>query len=439
MNILIIGSGAREVAIARACKRSSHHPTLFFAMTHRNPDLIDLSHDIFISDMRDCQLIVKRAVEWKIDLAIIGPETPLEKGLADLCWQNKIPTIGPTQSLARIETSKAFARFLMKKYNILGLPRYQFFETLEGVYDCLRQFSETGFVIKEDGLANGKGVKVSGVHLADVAEGYEHCIDLIEQQKSFLIEEKCVGEEFSLMAFCDGESLVFMPPVQDYKRAWINDTGPNTGGMGSISASNHLLPFLTEQDLQTAKHICHDVIKYLQMECGEKYRGILYGGFMVTAKGISVIEFNARFGDSESINALALLESDFVEICLGMINGQLAKTLVHFAKKSTVCKYAVPEGYPEYPISKEEIHINVDSYEYIYCASVDRDQNKLMLIGSRAVAVLGMADTLDQAEKIAESQIIHIQGPLYHRADIGTQPMIQKRVENMNKLRAVTA
>ncbi|MDX1900540.1 MAG: phosphoribosylamine--glycine ligase [Gammaproteobacteria bacterium] len=435
MKILIVGSGARELAIARALLRSPQHPQLYCYISSRHPELIALSSAFCLGDLCDIDAVLEAAKNWQVDLAIIGPEAPLEKGLADLLWTHDIPTIGPRQSLARIETSKAFARYLMQKYDIPGLPRFRVFDALTNVLLYLKDFPENGYVIKADGLAGGKGVKVAGLHFEGVDEGYQFCESIIEQEQSFLIEEKCLGEEFSLLGFCDGNSIYFMPPVQDYKRAWVGDEGPNTGGMGSISDADHLLPFLSENDLQAAQAICRSVLESLQIECGEKYHGILYGGFMVTANGVRVIEFNARFGDPEAMNVLALLQTDFVAICQAMVKGELSEGMIAFAHQATVCKYAVPEGYPDSPVSGQEMYVRQANHDRVYLAGVEALFDKLYLTGSRTVAVLGVADTLSEAEHIAEAEINCIQGPLFHREDIGTAEMIQARVEKMLYLR----
>ena len=160
------------------------------------------------------------------------------------------------------------------------------------------------------------------------------------------------------MGFSDGKTLIPMPIVQDNKRAYVDDKGPNTGGMGSYSAADHSLPFLTHDDVEKAWNINQLVINALMKETQDKYVGVLYGGFIVTAKGIYVIEFNARFGDPESLNVLSILESDFVELSMALTQGSLSAHHGQFAHKATVCKYAVPEGYPDHPIRNKAIDIS---------------------------------------------------------------------------------
>lgn len=436
MNILIIGSGAREHAIAKAFHRSEQKPTLFCIGSSINPGIKTLTQDYCVGNVCDTTLITSYAIKHKIDFAFVGPEAPLEQGIADLLWKKGIPTIGPQKSLARIETSKAFTRDLLKKYNIPGAPLYQTFHNLIGVKDFLEKLGEDNYVIKADSLMGGKGVKVAGDHLHSILEAYHFCQELHEKDISFVIEEKFIGQEFSFMCFCDGEHLIAMPLVQDHKRAYLNDKGPNTGGMGSYSDANHLLPFLTEQDFQEAEKINQLVIKALTQECGEKYIGILYGSFIATKTGISLIEYNARFGDPESMNVLSILESDLVDICQAMITGKLTQDKVHFANLATVCKYAVPEGYPDHAVKNEMIDITaIRNPEQLYLAAVDLQNDKLIATGSRTAAVVGIAKTISEAESIAEAEIQCIKGRLFHREDIGTQQLLKRRVEHMQLLR----
>lgn len=436
MNILLVGSGAREHAIVKALKRSTAVTQLFCVGSHHNPGIALHTEKYCVGDVCDIDAIVRFAKDHQITLALIGPEAPLEKGLADHLWQHAIPTIGPKQSLARIETSKVFARDLMQKYAIPGSPRYQYFQNLSGVEAFLQQLGDNGYVIKADGLMGGKGVKVAGDHLHSLAEAYAFCTTLIQQQHSFIIEEKLIGEEFSLLCFCDGTHVVFMPAVQDHKRAFVGDQGPNTGGMGSYSDANHSLPFLSEIDIETAQQINAAVIQALTTECEEKYIGILYGSFIATAAGIRVIEFNARFGDPEALNVLAILESDFLTICQTMTTGHLSADAVRFAPLATVCKYAVPEGYPDHPLKNFSVDIDQAlSPEQLYLAAVHQEQNTLIATGSRTAAVVGVADTIFAAEKLAEAAIQMIRGPLLHRADIGTKALIEKRISHMQQLR----
>lgn len=436
MRIVLVGSGAREHAIARAIKKSQKQAEIFCCGTHLNPGIQLLTSDYWVGDICNIEMVRKQAIAWQANMAIIGPEAPLEMGLADEFWNHSIATIGPTKRLAKIETSKIFARDLLQQYKVAGSPLYKNFLNMEGVQSFLEQLGQDGYVIKANGLMGGKGVKVAGDHLSSFQEALEFCRELLELKQTFVIEEKVIGEEFSLLCFCDGYSLIAMPVIQDHKRAYNNDEGPNTGGMGSYSDANHRLPFLTEKDIEQALHINQAMISSLTNEYQERYIGILYGSFMATKDGVRLIEFNARFGDPEAMNALAILETDFVEICNAMISGRLSEIDVRFKNLATVCKYAVPHGYPDHPVKNELVDVShVINQDLLYFGAVSHDKNLLHATGSRAIAVVGVGETIYDAEKIAEAEINRLKGKLFHRSDIGTNDLIQRRIRHMETLR----
>jgi len=435
LNILLVGAGAREHAIAKALLRSEDDINLFTFGPGINPGLAEVSTVYTSGNVTDIPAILAFAIEESINLAIIGPEAPLSAGLANSFWDANIPCVGPTTDLARIETSKRFTRDLLMRYEIPGGPRYKYFNSMSGVEDFL-SFLGDSYVVKYDGLMGGKGVKVAGDHLHSHKEAMLYCEKLISTGGSFLIEEKFEGEEFSLMSFCDGKNIKHMIPVQDHKRAYENDTGPNTGGMGSFTGPGNKLPFVSSEDFNAACAINKATFSALNNEHGEGYKGILYGGFMVTRNGVKLIEYNARFGDPEAMNLLSLLETDFLSICLGMVNGTLDKINIVFNERASVCKYAVPDGYPDKPVKGKKIDVSrVKNKNNLFYASVDISGGSLVEAGSRAVAVVGLADTLEEAERIAEEEISAIKGPLFHRKDIGTAALLQKRIDHMKSLK----
>ena len=434
-NILVIGSGAREHAIVRALDRSTQEKTICCLASNMNPGIAELCDELTVNNINDPEFVVSYAKETDATLAIVGPENPLAAGVADALWDTGVKTVGPKKDLAQLETSKAFTRNLLKEYDIPGGPKYQTFDTLDGVTDFLNELGEN-YVVKYDGLAGGKGVKVAGDHLHSHDEALAYCQELVDSDGEFVIEEKFVGEEFSLMSFCDGDNLKHMPAVQDHKRAYEGDTGPNTGGMGTYSDANHSLPFLTDNDISQALEINIQTARAINDKFGVGYKGILYGGFMATASGVKLIEYNARFGDPEAMNVLSLLESDFIDICIGVADGTLNQVDVQFANKATVCKYAVPEGYPDNPVKGEPIDVSkVKNLDGLFYASVDFKGTSLVEAGSRTIAIVGIADTISDAEALAEKEVSSISGPLFHRTDIGTDEIVQKRVDHMNSLR----
>jgi phosphoribosylamine--glycine ligase len=420
MNILVIGSGARENAIVKSLLKSNQKPQVFCFGSSRNPDILQKSTGYAVGKMDDLIGMVEYAKIIQADLVIVGPDNPIADGATNLLQNAGFEVASPTKAMSEIEWSKSFTRNLLAKYGIEGSPLYKSFAEVEGVREYIESSIKGEFVIKADGLCGGKGVKVQGDHFQTIEEGIEICKDIVESGDTFLIEQKLVGQEFSLFTFSDGKNLVDMPLVQDHKRAFNGDKGPNTGGMGTYSDSNHLLPFLTQEDKDEASNITIQVADALREEIGEGYKGVFYGGFMKTKNGIKLIEYNARFGDPEAMNILELLESDFVKINKAIVSGTLHQTEIKFSKMATVCKYLVPMGYPDHPVKGEVIDISeLDSSEGVYFASVDvTEDNKLVEIGSRTIAICAKANTIYEAEKIVESQIQKIKGPLFHRSDM---------------------
>ena len=337
MNIAIIGTGAREHAIAWKLSQAKSAPLFNFGPTH-NPGLQQLCQTIGIGDATDVAAVVQWCQEQKIDVAWIGPEAPLAAGVVNALEAFGVACIGPTEQMARLESSKSFTRELLDKYDIHASPQYQVFTSMDGINDYMWSLRDD-VVIKPDGLTGGKGVRVMGAQLKTREDALAYCEELFASgAPRVVIEEKLVGQEFSLMSFSDGKHLVHMPAVQDHKCAYVGDKGPNTGGMGSYTDANHSLPFLTEHDIAFARQINEQTLRAIQEECGEEYKGIIYGGFMATRAGVRLIEYNARFGDPEVMNLLSVLETDLVQITQAIVNRTLDQLAVKFAAKASVCK-----------------------------------------------------------------------------------------------------
>ena len=441
MNILLIGNGAREHAIAEAVMRSGNSPRLFAYMKSNNPGIAAIAEGVRLGSYNDLNAIKEWARENRIHLAVIGPEDPLHNGVVDVLIEGGIPSVGPTKSLARLETSKAFARDLLSKYRIPGNPRFRNFSSQTGIEAFLDELDDA--VIKPDGLTGGKGVMVQGEHFASRKEALAICEAILAEHKSVTIEEKLEGEEFSLQCLCDGKTVVATPPVQDHKRRFNGDQGPHTGGMGSYSCRDHSLPFLKHKDIEGGLTITKQVAKAIYRETGEYYRGIMYGGFMVTKQGLRLLEYNARFGDPETMNILPLLKTDFVDVCRAIIEGSLDRIRIEFEEKATVCKYVVPKGYGlpgerhDAASASEKLEIGPMGKARLYYSSVDKRDEGLYMTASRAIGVVGIADELPEAEEIAEKAATAVKGAVDHRSDIGTEVLIEKRIRHMRDLRGV--
>lgn len=433
--VLLIGNGAREHIMAEALKRSRHHVELYVVGGAVNPGIDELAAGYLVADVCDKDAVGEFASRVRPDFAVIGPEAPIAAGIVDMLLELEIHSASPLATVGRLESSKSYTRDLLEKYQIPGNPKFRVFYSDEGMEDFFAELGDN-FVVKADGLKGGKGVKVSGDHLNGIEEGLAYARECLSESGRVVVEEKLVGQEFSLMSFCDGTYAVDMPVVQDHKRAFEGDKGPNTGGMGTYSMPDHGLPFLTLHDIGEASDMNKRVLKALFEDTGVYYKGVMYGGFIATAKGVRLIEYNARLGDPEAMNVLALLKSDFVDICEGIINKTLDQVPVEFEKKATVCKYVVPEGYPDKPVKGEKIEVGeVPKGVHIYYASVDKREDGLYLSGSRAVAFVGVADTIEEAERLAQSAVGSVKGPVFHRKDIGTKELIDKKVEMMKGLR----
>lgn len=434
MKVLVVGSGAREHIIVKKLKISSKNPNLYCFSDFINPAISQLTVDYKIGDFADINAIADYAKSKCIELAIIGPEKPLEAGVTDVLLLSGIKVVGPSKKNAFLESSKSFTRDLLSKYKIHSSPQYKKFDSIDGISIYLKDLKDN-YVIKADGLAGGKGVKVFGKHVFNDTDAMEACANFLKSHSSIVIEEKLIGEEFSLHSFVDGKNLVHMPVVQDYKLAYDFDKGPNTGGMGSYSDANLTLPFIAEYFVKDAEKINEKVIEALALETNQVYKGILYGSYMLTNSGVKVIEYNVRFGDPECINILSLLNSDFLNICMNIADGCLKDSDVVFSNKATVCKYLVPEGYPNNPKSGQKIKIgNLQYPENLYYASVVEKDNILCNSKSRSVAYVAVADDIQSAYDLSELEVSKISGKLFYRKDIGSKDLINLKIENMKSI-----
>jgi len=435
---LVIGNGAREHAIIEHLAKSDQTHIFNFA-TGMNPGINWLAEDILIGDIKNMDNIKKVAEAVKPDYAVVGPDDPIALGASNILEELGIPTFAPKKEHAQIEASKGFARDLMRRYGIDDvLPKFYICKSEQEVRSAIKILGED-YVVKADGLMGGKGVMVFGEHINTVEETISFANKSIEKFGQVVIEERLIGVEFSLMSFTDGKTVYDMPIVQDHKRANLGDTGPNTGGMGSYSDANHSLPFLKEEHIIKAHETNKKVVDALLQEFKEPYVGILYGGFMLTSSGVKVIEYNARFGDPEGINALELLETPLRDIIIASLEGKLDSIQPVFENKATVLKYVVPYGYPEKPKMEEKVIVKdwgVPDNASLYYASVEKKGDDIFTTSSRAFAIIAKSDTIAGAEEDAEYFADNfVEGPLVHRRDIGTKELIGKYMQIVAKFR----
>ena len=443
MKVLVVGGGAREHAICDAVYRSKN-AELFSVMNNLNPGIKILSKNYLQEKETNVEQVVEYAKEKGIDLAIIGPEAPLEVGIVNELKKAGIDSCSPTKEAARIETNKDWMRNLLKKYKVPGQLKCESFTNVEKA----RKFIESldgEVALKPIGLTGGKGVRVAGDHFNRAEEALEYVKEVIDKKiggkSKILIEEKEIGEEITLQAFSDGKTILPLHAVQDHKRLLPEDKGPNTGGMGSYSCDDGLLPFLSKSEYEECAAILQKIVESLNKE-GCPYVGPIYGQFMLTVNGPKIIEINARFGDPEAMNILPLLETDFVDICKAMIEGDLDRKKLQMKRKSTVCKYVVPEGYGVQSKVGEKVFVDEASIKstgsQLFYASVNKENDFITTTSSRSLAVVGISDSLSSAENICEQALNHVKGDhIFIRHDIGTPELVEKRINHMNELRGM--
>jgi phosphoribosylamine--glycine ligase len=406
--VLVVGNGAREHAIVK--KLTKEDTEITAAMSKLNPGIAGLCNEVKIINTNDTTAYNQFRNH---DIAFIGPEAPLAAGVSDKLDELGVAVAAPLKALARLEWSKAYTRQVLEENNLAGNPLFKICNTEREVKEFLDICPEVA--VKPDVLTGGKGVKVYGQHLEDRVEVETYAFNRIKEDGLVVLEEKLIGKEFTLQAFVDGTRLHFMPLVRDFKRAYDNDEGPNTGSMGSFSCSDHNMPDLDESAISKAKKIMQDTIDAVRKSVGP-FKGPIYGGFMVTSNDTYLIEYNCRLGDPEALNVLSLLEPPLIEIGFGMAEGILPD--ISFSKQATVCVYLVPEGYPVDPVKDQPITVSNGVQSEIYYASVYDDKGVIKTTGSRAVALLAKGDTVTEARARVYRDIDKVRGMLHYRTDI---------------------
>ena len=419
MNILIVGAGGREHALAWKIGQSPRLDKLFIAPGNGGTAL--LGTNVALQD-NDIDGIVAFARDNEIGLVVAGPELPLVLGLKEALDTVGIPCFGPCAFDAQLEGSKAFAKNMMRE---TGVPTADFrvFDSHEPALAYVRSHS-LPMVIKADGLAAGKGVVIAQT----LSEAEEALHDMMVKQVfgqaglTVVVEEALIGEEASFMAFCDGKTIVPMPSLQDHKRIGDNDTGLNTGGMGAYSPA----PILPEERYQAMADLAIRPITEHLAAIGQPFKGVLYAGLMMPANGPMVLEYNVRFGAPECQPLMARLKSDLVEIMLACVEGTLTPELVTFHRETSCCIVMAAQGYPQnypkgMPISGLDAAEEIETVT-VFQAGTQLQNGVPISSGGRVLGVTALGDDLQQARERAYRAVEKIRFEhSYYRKDIANK------------------
>lgn len=424
MNILVLGSGGREHAIAWALAKSPLCEGLFVAPG--NGGTAEIATNIKTLNIEDGEAVATFAQQNNVGLVVIGPEAPLVKGVADVLRAVNIPVFGPDSEGAQLEGSKTYCKeFLIN--NNLPTARYQSFTDKEA---ALAYCNELGspLVVKADGLAAGKGVVVADT-LEAALDAVEACFagDFGLAGSTVVVEEKLTGPECSLLAFVSGDKAFCMAPAQDHKRAYDGDLGPNTGGMGVYSP----VPIVTEEEMAEMCRIMEvSAAATAKAPFENDYRGCLYGGFMLTPEGPKVLEFNVRFGDPETQVVLPRLESDLVEIMLAVAEGRPEDVNLAWSDQWAVSVVLASEGYPG-SYEKGKVILGVKDAESMnkvivfHAGTALNSDGELITNGGRVLNVVGLGSTFEKARARAYEacEAINFEGKQL-RSDIGKRALL---------------
>jgi len=438
MKIGLIGNGGREHAIAIGlCKNPDTQ--LIVAAQGKNHAIMQLSADYRETGFEHARDIVDYFVEQGVEWVVVGPEATLMLGVVDRLRAVGIPCVGPTQAQAQLEGDKSFMRHLLRDELGWGSPAWASVSSKSEAIVFMKQVG--AIVVKPLGLTGGKGVRVMGIQLRDEGEALDYIVHLLETDGEVLLEECVIGEEFSRMAFVSDGEIAFVPLMQDFKYAYDDDLGLMTGGMGAYSYADGGLPFVEEGELAQADQLLVEVVQALEKQTGERYRGFLYGQFMVTKADVKLIEFNVRLGDPEALNLMAILDSDAAEVFSRIATGRLEPKVVQFKDAASVVKYLVPTVYPD-PIkepvsfSMDEAKIHQAGLMLIHGSVEQKDPSQWLALGSRTIGLVGLGERPGViAEKMhALIDTMHIP-ELRYRKDVGNDAVIREKTQKMQEIR----
>lgn len=418
MNVVIIGSGGREHALAYKISQSEYIEQLY--IIPGNPGTDQLGQNVNLK-LNDHSTIVNFCKEKEIDLVVIGPEQPLVDGMANVLRENGINVFGPNSEASEIEGKKSFAKNIMKKANV---PTAGYIEFTSSMYEHAKEFIKNKkypCVIKADGLAAGKGVLI-----CNNAGEAENALKKIFVDKAFdsagdkiLIEEFLEGKEASVFVITDGSEFICLPPAQDHKRVGDNDTGKNTGGMGAYAPATVVSGEIMEE---IKNRIIQPTLQTLKSE-GKLFNGCLYVGLMLTDNGPKVVEFNCRFGDPETQAVLPLVKGDFLHLLYSAATGKLEKDMVSYSNGASVCVVAASKGYPDDYQKGFEINglDNLPDDVVVFQAGTREENGKIISNGGRVLGVTSIIPetNLKLAKEKAYSALDNINFEnMYYRNDI---------------------
>lgn len=418
--VLVIGSGGREHALAWKLSRSSNVKRLIIVPGNDGMSLEWERWNLPIATRADFAKLAERARAEKVDLAVIGPDNQLAEGIVDVLEDAGISCFGPTAAAAQIEASKVFSKDVMKA---AGVPtaRFEAFHSMDTARDFLKSVEwGSGWVVKADGLAYGKGVVVCETR-EQALLALEEIQRLGASAQRLVIEEKLTGEEISWFAFCDGETCALLEPARDHKRIFDQNQGPNTGGMGAFSPVPGLPAGFAER---IRKEVFLPILAEMKRR-GASFKGLLFAGLMVDVARNTfwVLEFNCRFGDPETQVVLTRMQDDLLDWCEAVSAGKLSEkgTQVRFSSDAAVVVIASARGYPDKPEKGAVISSSSLSAPDYFCAGVSRRQDgKLVTSGGRVFGAIGSGANLEQAREKAYARIRQVSfDGMHFRTDIG--------------------
>ncbi len=428
MNVLIIGSGGREHALAWKVARSTKVSQVFVAPGNAGTELENKVNNIAI-DVGDISGLISFAHNNLVKLTIVGPEVPLVAGVVDQFQAAGLAIFGPTRGAAQLEGSKAFSKDFLSRYHI-PTAAYESFTEIEPAINYIRQ-NAIPIVVKADGLAAGKGVILAYTE--------QQAIDAVKDMLSgnafgdaghrVVIEEFLYGEEASFIVMADGKNILSLATSQDHKARDNGDKGPNTGGMGAYSPAPVVTPEISQKVID---QIIQPTIDGMAKE-GHSYTGFLYAGLMISPQGdVKVLEYNCRFGDPETQPVIIRLKSDLSELCLLAINGQLDKAHIEWDERPAIGVVMAAGGYPQ-DYSKGDVITGLENIDdervKVFHAGTLSDQGKVKTSGGRVLCVVALEKSVTRAQQLAYQYVNKISwNKVYYRTDIGYRAVLREQV-----------